>query len=96
MLKLSDGIDNLGAVHWDLALCLLLAWLCVFLALLRGIKSFGKAVYFTALFPYLILTILLVRAAMLPGYLDGIYFYLMPKSVEEKQTESVLENETRM
>jgi solute carrier family 6 (neurotransmitter transporter, glycine) member 5/9 len=79
VLNLSDGIDDLGSINWQVALCLLLAWTCVFLVLLKGIKSFGKAVYFTALFPYVILTILLVRAAMLPGFIDGINFYVYPK-----------------
>ena len=38
-----------------------------------------QAVWFTALFPYLILTILLIRAATLPGFMDGIWFYLTPR-----------------
>ena len=38
-----------------------------------------QAVYFTATFPYLILVCLLVRAATLPGYMDGISFYLTPR-----------------
>jgi len=79
MLDISKGIHNLGTVRWELALCLLLAWTIVFCALWKGIKSFGKVIYFTALFPYLILFILLVRAATLPGYVDGISFYLTPK-----------------
>ena len=55
------------------------AWLLVWLALLKGVKSLGKVVYFTALFPYVILTILLGRGATLPGARQGIEFYLKPK-----------------
>ena len=42
VLDISTGIHDLGPINWELALCLLLAWVCVFLVLLKGIKSFGK------------------------------------------------------
>merc|ERR1719270_977931 len=79
MLDISNGIHDIREVRLELAGCLLLAWTLVYYALWKGIKSFGKLVYFTALFPYCILIILLVRAATLPGYMDGITFYLTPK-----------------
>lgn len=37
-----------------------------------------QVVYFTALFPYVILVVLLAHGATLPGALDGIIYYLKP------------------
>uniref|UniRef100_T1J3F9 Transporter n=1 Tax=Strigamia maritima TaxID=126957 RepID=T1J3F9_STRMM len=79
MLSISTGVHDVGGVKLELALCLLLAWVVCFIALLKGVKSFGKAVYFTAFFPYVVLIILLIRAATLPGYLDGILYYVTPQ-----------------
>jgi len=39
---LSSGIDEPGALKWDLALCLLLVWLVCFFCIWKGVKSTGK------------------------------------------------------
>ncbi|KAL2090960.1 hypothetical protein ACEWY4_013223 [Coilia grayii] len=78
ILGLSDGIENPGTVRWDLALCLLLAWVICYFCVWKGVKSTGKVVYFTATFPYVMLLVLLVRGLTLPGAADGIKFYLYP------------------
>ena len=78
VLNISDGMEDMGPVQWHLALCLLAAWVVIFLCLIKGIKSSGKVVYFTATFPYLILLILLIKAATLPGAYEGIKFYMVP------------------
>lgn len=44
-----------------------------------GIKSSGKASYFLALFPYIIMGVLLVRAVTLPGSVNGILYFLTPQ-----------------
>ncbi|XP_033036457.1 sodium-dependent proline transporter isoform X2 [Trachypithecus francoisi] len=75
----SQGIGSPGEIRWNLCLCLLLAWVIVFLCILKGVKSSGKVVYFTATFPYLILLMLLVRGVTLPGAWKGIQFYLTPQ-----------------
>ncbi|XP_064631978.1 sodium- and chloride-dependent glycine transporter 1-like [Lineus longissimus] len=79
VLKMSGGIEDIGLPQWDLVLCLLLAWVIVFFCLIRGIKSSGKVVYFTALFPYLVLVILFFRGVTLDHAGDGIYFYVVPE-----------------
>ncbi|XP_002730444.2 sodium- and chloride-dependent glycine transporter 1-like [Saccoglossus kowalevskii] len=79
VLNISDGIDNMGNIQWKLALCLLFSWVVVFLCLMKGVKSSGRVVYFTATFPYVVITILLIRGVTLPGSADGLKFFLIPK-----------------
>uniref|UniRef100_A0AAR2IWS2 Transporter n=1 Tax=Pygocentrus nattereri TaxID=42514 RepID=A0AAR2IWS2_PYGNA len=42
VLSISDGIDNVGPVKWDLALCLLGVWVICFFCIWKGVKSTGK------------------------------------------------------
>ncbi|CAF2737142.1 unnamed protein product [Rotaria sp. Silwood2] len=78
ILNKSPGMGFISTMEWPLVLCLLGAWILVFVCLCRGIKSSGKVVYFTAVFPYVILLILGIRGWTLPGMSRGIYFYMKP------------------
>lgn len=78
VLEMTDGLDSLGGIRWELVGCLFVCWAIVFLCLSRGVKTMGKVVYFTALFPYVVLVILLIRGLTLEGSWDGIMFYLTP------------------
>lgn len=51
----------------------------VFLILVKGVRSSGKASYVLAIFPYIVLSILLARALTLPGSWNGIKFFLTPQ-----------------
>nr|XP_057910482.1 sodium- and chloride-dependent neutral and basic amino acid transporter B(0+) [Doryrhamphus excisus] len=87
-LQRSRSIEETGPVVWYLALCLLLSSVVVAAALIKGIKSSGKVVYFTATFPYVVLVILLVRGVTLEGAIDGIEFYVGSQSNLTKLTEA--------
>lgn len=79
VLKMTDGIENFGGIRWELLICLIIAWVLVFLCLCKGVKSSGRVVYVTATFPYLVLLILLIRGVTLPGASEGLKFYLIPQ-----------------
>ncbi|XP_063067168.1 sodium- and chloride-dependent GABA transporter ine-like [Engraulis encrasicolus] len=79
LLEISEGLDHMGHIRWELLGCLILAWIIEYCCIFKGVKSTGKVVYFTALFPYIMLFILLVFTARLPGSADGVLFFLTPK-----------------
>uniref|UniRef100_A0ABI8AM77 Transporter n=1 Tax=Felis catus TaxID=9685 RepID=A0ABI8AM77_FELCA len=78
-LNISPSIQDSGGVQWEQGLCLLLAWLVVYLCILRGTESTGKVVYFTALLPYCVLIIYLVRGLTLHGATNGLAYMFTPK-----------------
>ncbi|XP_055375598.1 sodium- and chloride-dependent glycine transporter 1-like [Condylostylus longicornis] len=78
ILQASNGIDDIGGIVWPLFFSLLFVWILTYICISCSVKSIGKVVYFTALFPYVILTILLIRGVTLPGAWKGIKFYIEP------------------
>ncbi|KAM4856733.1 sodium- and chloride-dependent transporter XTRP3 isoform X3 [Urocitellus parryii] len=78
-LNISPSIQETGGVQWEPALCLILAWLMVYLCILRGTESTGKVVYFTALLPYCVLIIYLIRGLTLHGATNGLMYMFTPK-----------------
>ncbi|XP_017797683.1 PREDICTED: sodium-dependent nutrient amino acid transporter 1-like, partial [Habropoda laboriosa] len=80
VLQEKDSIDDgIGLPDWKLTLCLLVSWVSVIMITFQGVKSSGKASYFLAIFPYIILVSLLVRAVTLEGAGDGILFFVTPR-----------------
>ncbi|CAI9734865.1 sodium- and chloride-dependent glycine transporter 1-like [Octopus vulgaris] len=85
VLKITSGIEIPGVIRWELLLFLIFAWLIVFLCLFKGIEVLGKLMHFAAPFPYFVLFILLIRGVTLPGSLEGIKFYIIPRFEELKK-----------
>ena len=62
MLKVGGtSWENMGSMNWELVGFLALGWIIVGTFISKGIKSSGKTVYFTAIFPYVVMTILFIR-----------------------------------
>ncbi|XP_051891271.1 sodium- and chloride-dependent GABA transporter ine isoform X3 [Pristis pectinata] len=71
VLQKTSGLDNLGNIRWELFGLLVLAWV----------------VYFTALFPYVVLLAMLINNTQLPGALDGINYFVNPRWEKLKEVQ---------
>ncbi|XP_014679889.1 PREDICTED: sodium- and chloride-dependent GABA transporter 2-like, partial [Priapulus caudatus] len=79
VLKISTGIGDVNEFRWELFFTMAIAWLMVYGMLWRGLHNSGKLIWITALFPYVVMTILLIKAVTLPGAGTGIMYYLVPE-----------------
>ncbi|EDV26056.1 uncharacterized protein TRIADDRAFT_37600 [Trichoplax adhaerens] len=75
----SNNINISGGLYWKLTLCLLGGWIIIYCSILKGIKSSGKVIYFTATFPYLVLFIFMIRGFTLHGFENGLLHLVTPQ-----------------
>ncbi|XP_023344928.1 sodium-dependent proline transporter-like [Eurytemora carolleeae] len=81
VLGIGRGLHEFGDVgnwRYHLPLSLLLAWIFIFICIIKGTASSGKAVYVTGLLPYAALISLLARSLTLPGGFQGIQLFFKP------------------
>ncbi|CAK9795044.1 Sodium-dependent neutral amino acid transporter SLC6A17 [Anthophora quadrimaculata] len=78
-LDAAPSIQEGQSLKWWIVLCLLLSWIVVFFIVMKGIQSSGKVVYFTSMFPYLVLTIFFIRGITLKGASAGLAHMYTPK-----------------
>ncbi|KAH8298336.1 hypothetical protein KR018_006062, partial [Drosophila ironensis] len=84
VLQISAGLEYPGMMRWELFACLICAWLMVYFATWKSIKSSAKVRYFTATFPFVLIIILMGRAVTLDGAAEGLRFFFRPKWSELK------------
>ena len=77
-LQITNDISEPGSLRMPLVITLGIAWIACYFCIWKGVKWTGKVVYFTSMFPYVLLLILLVRGLMLEGAMDGIKYLFIP------------------
>ncbi|XP_029485237.2 sodium-dependent neutral amino acid transporter B(0)AT2-like [Oncorhynchus nerka] len=78
-LNITDSIEQTGEFNPVITCCLLAAWTIVCLGMFKGIKSSAKVMYFSSVFPYVVLLCFLIRGLMLDGAAEGIKYMFYPK-----------------
>ncbi|CAN9508541.1 unnamed protein product [Ophioblennius macclurei] len=78
-LDITDSINDTGSFNIYIVCSLLGAWTIVCLGMFKGIKSSVKVMYFSSVFPYVVLISFLIRGLMLDGAFEGIAHMFYPK-----------------
>lgn len=78
MLEETDSISESGGLVPLIAVSLFVSYVLVYFSIWKGVESTGKVVYFTALLPYALLIILLIRGLTLEGSGSGLYYLFYP------------------
>ncbi|XP_046873160.1 solute carrier family 6 member 19b [Hypomesus transpacificus] len=81
-LNTSPNMVEHGGLQWWMVICLVGAWSVLYICIIRGIETTGKAVYVTSTLPYVVLTIFLIRGLTLKGSLSGVKFLFTPDLAE--------------
>ncbi len=87
LLHLSKTPSEIGGVVWPIFWGLIGIWIWIYFSIIKGVKSVGKVVYITVVFPWIILLILIVRGITLPGAMKGLSFLFTPNFAALKSPE---------
>ncbi|CAH1154115.1 unnamed protein product [Phaedon cochleariae] len=79
VLGMTQDITEIGGLQWNLFIALCIGWIGIYAIIRKGLHQSGKVIWFTALFPYVILLIMLVRAVTLDGATTGLLYYVTPQ-----------------
>uniref|UniRef100_T1IHZ1 Transporter n=1 Tax=Strigamia maritima TaxID=126957 RepID=T1IHZ1_STRMM len=77
-LEPHTSISNVGNIQWRVLVALIVSWILIFLCIGRGIKTSGKVVYVTAIFPYCVLIVLFIMGINLDGAGTGLDYLFVP------------------
>uniref|UniRef100_A0A914VVV6 Transporter n=1 Tax=Plectus sambesii TaxID=2011161 RepID=A0A914VVV6_9BILA len=89
ILEKTETMDTFGGFNWKLVVALFLSWVLTGACLIKGVKTSGKVVYVTAIAPYVILIILLIRGVTLPGMELGLQYYMFEANVTKLLTPKI-------
>ncbi|KAK9889615.1 hypothetical protein WA026_006989 [Henosepilachna vigintioctopunctata] len=79
VLGITDGIEDMGSIQWTLFVCLMVGWMIVYGVTRKGLHESSNVIWFSALFPYVVLFVLLGRAVTLEGAGNGLLYYVTPR-----------------
>ncbi|XP_021348104.1 sodium-dependent proline transporter-like [Mizuhopecten yessoensis] len=78
ILSLSSGVEEVGSLRWRLVLWTIIINIIIIACLLKSVKSVGKLMLLTTIFPPLVGLAMLIQALTQNGAKDGLLFLITP------------------
>lgn len=78
LISTTGTTSGYGTIAWPVVVCLVIAWIVIYLCIRNGTQTVGKVVKYTVFLPVICLLILAIRGIMMPGAIDGIKMFFTP------------------
>lgn len=78
-LQSSVSVDQPEVFNWHVAIALIIAWVLIYMCMVKGITESGYVIYVTAIFPYVVLIIFFFRGITLKGASAGLHHLFTPR-----------------
>lgn len=76
--------DGIGYPLLMPSVCLLVTWVVIYLMIARGVESSGKSAYFTTIYPFVVIVIMLIVSCTKPGAGTGMLYFVTPQWAKMK------------
>lgn len=82
LLKTTWDTSGYGTISWPVLICLLVAWIVIYLCIRDGANSVGKVVKYTVFLPVACLLIMAIKGMTMPGAMEGLKVMFVPNLAE--------------
>ena len=82
LLKTTWDTSGYGTISWTVLICLLVAWIVIYLCIRDGANSVGKVVKYTVFLPVACLLIMAIKGMTMPGAMEGLKVMFVPNLAE--------------
>ncbi len=78
IIQLTDNITDMGTFQFPILFAVLIGYALVLFALRKNVQTLSSVVKVTAIAPFILLFIMMIRGVTLPGAADGLALFLIP------------------
>lgn len=79
IIKTTGTTSGYGTIAWPVVICLLVAWVLIYVCIRNGASSVGKVVKYTVFLPVVCLLIMAIKGVTMPGAMDGLKALFVPQ-----------------